>query len=149
LSFDGGKDMSVGKRPARRGEVVLRHEMNQLAVEAPHAARERAAQPDGVRDDHIEYWLEIGGRTGDNAQDLTSCRLLLKRLAQLAAARLEFALVAAPPGSQQVNKALPHCGTSTNGRLFDRETSASAYSGQQDNCFGSCDPDREWAWRRP
>ncbi len=64
--------------------------MNQLTVEAPHAARERAAQPDGVRDDHIEYWLEIGGRTGDNAQDLTSCRLLLERLGQLPVARLRL-----------------------------------------------------------
>src|SRR5262249_22742190 len=59
-------------------------------------------------EDGLEHGLQVTWGTADDAENLGGRRLPLQRFAQLAAARLEFALVTAPPGSQQANKALPH-----------------------------------------
>ncbi len=78
----------------------------------PQSAVAGLAKSRRIRKNGLEHRLQVAWRTADNAKDLGGRRLPLQRFAQFAAARFEFALAAAPPGSQQANKALPHSVTS-------------------------------------
>src|SRR5262249_14803962 len=100
--------------------------MEGISFAEPQSAVAGLTEPRRVREDGLEYGLQIAWRCADDAEDLGGRCLLLQRFAQLAAARLEFAPVAAPPGSQQVNKALPHGATSPR------------------QCYAPCA--REWPW---
>src|SRR5437899_2373639 len=70
--------------------VVPGDKMEQLAVELIEPAEESIAQLHGASDDRVEDWLHIGLRLADDAQNLSGCRLLLKRLGQVAIACLQL-----------------------------------------------------------
>src|SRR5262249_17268011 len=87
---------------------MKRHGADGISFAEPQSPVAGLAEPRRVRQDGLERPVEIAWRTADDAEDFGGRRLPLQRLAQFAAARLEFALVATPPGSQEANKALPH-----------------------------------------
>jgi hypothetical protein len=57
--------------------------MHERAVVAKDRAVPGATQPYRVLDDRVEDRLHVGGRAGDDAQDLAGGRLLLERLGDL------------------------------------------------------------------
>ena len=65
-----------------RSVVVLRHVMNQLAVELKECAEESVAQSHSASDDRVEDRLHVSLRPADDVQDLAGRRLLLQRLRQ-------------------------------------------------------------------
>src|SRR5438477_9447961 len=72
------------------GVVVLGDPMEQLAVELIERAEEPVAQPHGASDDRVEDRLHVGLGPADDTQDLSCRRLLLKRLGEVAIARLQL-----------------------------------------------------------
>ena len=92
--------------------TVKRNGTEGISFAEPQRPVAGLAKPRRIRENSLEYGLEVPWRTADNAEDLEARLLPLQRFAQLAAARFEFPLVAAPPASQQANKAVSHSGTS-------------------------------------
>ena len=85
---DGRCDLRLPTRRPRVGaakrleplvcKVVVSDEVDQLTVEAKHAAEEAVAELDDARSDRVEHGLDIGGRARDDPQDLAGRRLLLE-----------------------------------------------------------------------
>src|SRR5262249_31401838 len=59
------------------GEAVVRHEVEELAVETVDKAELALTKPRRALGNHVEHRLGIGRRTTDDAQYLRSRRLLL------------------------------------------------------------------------
>jgi hypothetical protein len=70
-----------------RRPVVMRRQVDQIAVETENAGVARLAQPRGASRDGIEDRLDVRRRAADDAQNLTGGRLLVERLRQLAVTR--------------------------------------------------------------
>ncbi len=70
----GGRLQESGCRP------LLGNEMEQLAIEPRHGPPFGSHQPDGATEDPIEDGGEVGGRIGNEPEDLTGRGLLLQRL---------------------------------------------------------------------
>ena len=70
-----------------RVEVGVSDEVHRLAVVAEETAEQAVAQPVRALDDGVEHRLDVGGRTGDDAQDLGGGGLLRERLGEVAVAR--------------------------------------------------------------
>src|SRR5262249_19614000 len=87
------------RRECRWHRTVKRRAADGVSFAEPESAVAGFAEPRRVGEDGLEHAIEITWRTANDAEDLGSCCLLLQRFAQFAAARLEFSLVAAPPGS--------------------------------------------------
>src|SRR5215813_10229758 len=77
--------LTEGKSAERPG---MRTEHHYVAVAEKDPRVQRFAQAGGIRDDRVQNRLKIARRFADDAQHLCGSGLLLKRLAQLARARL-------------------------------------------------------------
>ncbi len=55
-------------------------EVQHLAIEPVHRPHARAAKVHGAGDDRVKDGLDVGGRTGDHAEDLARRGLLLQGL---------------------------------------------------------------------
>src|SRR5262249_12138694 len=137
---------------AERGHSILQSlDAENRAVVPVQNAEISLAKTCRLREHSLEHGLEVAWRTADDPKDFGSRCLLLQRLAELAAARLEFALVAVPPGSQQANKAQLHWATSPGPiELTYSRTSAPPLrpAGWPGVC-APCDPARDRPWRCP
>src|SRR5207244_3196570 len=71
----------LGER--RRADVVQHGHVNALAVRLEDAAHECSAESHCAADDRVEYGASVGGRTGDEPEDLAGRRLLLPHLGEL------------------------------------------------------------------
>ena len=85
---------SRGLLGSARPRIVLRGQMQELAVVARDDGVLAAAQAAGASHDRVENRLDVGRRARDDAQDLGGGRLLLERFGQLARALVDLALEA-------------------------------------------------------
>src|SRR5207245_9521883 len=71
-------------------DVVMRSQVYQLAVVAIDNSELAATETHRIGHDGVKHRLHISRRTGNHAQDLTRCRLLLVRLTDLSMRRGEL-----------------------------------------------------------
>ena len=67
-------------RRTLRGQPVVRHEVEALAVEPVDEAELGLAEPRRAPGERVENWLDVCRRARDDPQDLAGRRLLLQRL---------------------------------------------------------------------
>ena len=58
----------------------MRYCLKGFTIEADNRCVTRFTQPRGILCNHIEHRLDIGRRTGDDAQDFTRCSLLFQSI---------------------------------------------------------------------
>src|SRR5262245_45879617 len=78
-----GTEWHVLNRGKCRRYVVNRSVTKESSVTQVECAELGTAEPSCVRQDGLEYGLQLAGRTRDNAQDLRGGGLLLQRFTQL------------------------------------------------------------------
>ena len=75
---------------ALRANMRVGDQVQQLAVEPADHTVGRIAEPHRASGDRVEDRLDVGGRAGDDPQDLAGGRLLLEGLGQVAVLRLQL-----------------------------------------------------------
>src|SRR5262249_21705042 len=66
------------------GKTVVRHEVEELAVEPVHKAVLAIAEPPSALGDHVEHRLDVARRAADDLEHVGGSNLLLTRLIQFA-----------------------------------------------------------------
>src|SRR5438445_9358162 len=90
---EGPTDGKMSARLSRKNRVICsglgrRHvihcgEMEESPLEPGDRAEVCIAEPGRVGHDRVEDWLDVRRRAGDDAEDLTRCRLLFEGLLRL------------------------------------------------------------------
>src|SRR5262249_52055392 len=73
-----------------RGKAVVRHKVEELAVEPVHKAELAIAEPPSALGNHVEHRLDVGRGAADDLEHVGGSNLLLTRLAQLSTAIVEL-----------------------------------------------------------
>src|SRR6516164_8455495 len=71
-------------------KAVVRHEVEELAVEPVHKAELAIAEPPSALGNHVEHRLDVGRGAADDLEDVGGSNLLLTRLVQLSTAIVEL-----------------------------------------------------------
>src|SRR5262249_23063158 len=74
----------------RVGRHIARYDLDQLTIEARDGPDCCFAQAERTLADRLKYWLGVGGRLRDHAQDIAGGRLLLQRLGEVGVLGLQL-----------------------------------------------------------
>src|SRR5262244_1889030 len=83
------------KRSSKRHQTIVLQaatctEVHEPGLDAHYETELSVAEAPGALGDRLEYWLHVGRRAADDAQDLARRRLLLQRLGEAGVLRLQL-----------------------------------------------------------